>query len=159
MAWLKCQNASPVPPIPTGTFTNDVTRSAPISGYHESHPKSVTLDTRNVASMTVNVSYFVRADANGSSGSWESYAESIASFTFKVDGVTKLSTGNIRAYSNNQGEQRTTGSASYNLTDLPRGNCVFDYDVWIESFYQNGEQLDTFGEACISFSFSNIVYK
>ena len=159
MAWLKCQNTKPVPPIPTTAFVNDVSRSAPISGSHEAHDKSLTIDTRNVASMTVNVTYFVRADATGSSGSWESYAQTIASFTFAVDGVTKLSTGNISVSSTNQGEQRDTRTASYNLSDLPRGNCVFDYNVWIESFYQNGEQLDTFGEAQISFSFSNIVYK
>lgn len=159
MAWLKCQNTKPVPPIPSTVFVNDVTRQAPISGYHESHPKSLIIDTRNVRSMTVNVTYMVRADATGSQGSWTSYARSEASFTFIVDGVTKLSTGIITVYSDNQGTVTDTRTASFDLSDLPRGNCEFDYNVWIESFYQNGEQLDTFGEAEISFSFSNVIYK
>ena len=160
MAWLKCQNASPVPPMPVGTvFSNTKDFDAPISGYHSTYAKSTTLDTRNVASMTVTVNYSVSASASGSSGEWESYARNISAFTFKVDNVTKLSTSNITVYSNNQGTQTTTGSASYTLTDLPRGNCVFDYDIWIESLYQNGEQLDTHAQSSISFTITSVTYK
>lgn len=162
MAWLKCQNAKPAPPIPVGvTYTNSYSKNAPISGYHETHNKSETINTRNVQSLTVRVDYSVRADATGAlpDDSWNSYARNDSAFTFAVNGVTKLSTGNIRAESDNQGTQIETGTATYTITDLPSGDCVFDYNIWIESLYQNGEQLDTYASSSISFTITNVTYK
>jgi len=160
MAWLKCPNTDPVPDIPVGTtYTNNVDVNAPISGYHTAHNKIETIDTRNVVSMTVSVNYSVSASAIGSVDEWTSQATNESSFAFKVNDTTYLSTSIIRVHSDNDGEVKETGSGTYTLTDLPLGECEFEYDIWVENISQNGEQLDTHANSTISFTIDSVVYK
>jgi len=161
MAWLKCPNTDPVPDIPVGTtYTNNVDVNAPISGYQTAHDKSEIIDTRNVVSMTVSVNYSISVYANDTSAlPWTSQATNESSFVFKVNDTTYLSTSIIRVYSDNDGEVKETGSGTYTLTDLPLGECEFEYDVWVENISQNGEQLDTHANSTISFTIDSVVYK
>ena len=174
MAWLKCQNTKPVPPIPTTVFSNSFYRSAqPVSGggtieidgYHIPYNKQEVIDTRNVVSMTIVVNYSLFTYASGGYPddgppyTWESTSDNQCSFRFAVNGTDYLNTPVIEVRSVNDGRVSQSGSATFTITGFPRGNCEFDYNIWLESCDQNGGQLDPNCGATITFQITNVVYK
>ena len=163
MAWLRCSKAKPADPMPVGTtYTNQWSRSAPIETYHASQNRSLTLNTINVASLKVQVNYSIQTYASSvydPSSTWQSEAVSEGSFTFAVNGTTYLSTPNIIVWSRNDGWQSSSGSATYTITGLPRGNCVFNYNIFINSVWQNGGQLDPRSIMTLSFKITEVTYK
>lgn len=157
MAWLKCQMGVTRIPVPTGvTYTNEYYKGAPISGLTWQN-KSEVIDTTSAASITVSVVRYVEVYASGSSGSWSSYAENQSRFVFKVNGTTYVDE-TLRAESSNAGTKTNTATQSYTISNLPAGNCTFEYNFYYD-YYQNGEQLDPHAKTTMSFTITSVTYR
>lgn len=141
MAFLKCLKKEPVPPAPqipiNTTFTNE---------YNSYHDTGVTVNkqevfsTRNVASIKVKVDWWIGAYASIDDSR---RARNISRCYFYVNGVQYLDTGTINVQSNNDGWVTRSGSTTYTITNLPNGDCTFDYNIysqqmWMTNFSYNG---------------------
>lgn len=159
MAWIKIGNGKKIPPIPIGvTYTNDIYKNAPVDSTMTSN-KSETINTKKVKSLTIQVSLICEAHASGGIWdhdhfSWESEATATSTFTFKVNNVTYVSRS-LSSRSKNGGTNRSTYNTIVTVTDLPKGDCVFNYNITMSS-WQNGGQLDPHTRSLLSFTITGM---
>ena len=159
MAWIKIGNGKKIPPIPVGvTYTNSVYKAAPVETTITSN-KSVIINTKKVKSLTIQVSLVCEAHASGGIWdhdhfSWESEASTSSTFTFKVNNVTYVSR-NLSSFSKNDGTRRSTYNTIVTVTNLPKGDCVFNYNITM-SGWQNGGQLDPYIASTLSFTITGM---
>lgn len=150
MAWYKCQNGKGIPPLPETLF--DWAFSG--AQYASDRNESITLNTRNVKSVTFTVRGGTYARGTGNV-----YVDFYI-FNFSVDGVTKVSANEQFRVSSNEDDQPHTNSKSFTVTltdaDLPNGDCVFGFRAY---YNPGGEWWDGVCSGSASVKISNIVYK
>lgn len=159
MAWIKVQNTKKIPPIPIGTtYTNELYKPAVVGGTQTSN-KTEIINTKKTKSLTIQVSLICEAHASGGIWdhdhyTWESECSVSSSFTFKVNDVVYVSRS-LSSYSKNGGTNRSTYNDTITITDLPKGECAFDYNISMSS-NQNGNQLDPHARTVLSFTITNV---
>ena len=152
MAWIKAVEAKPVKPIPIGvTYTNNVTKQAPMATQDEAFNEIETINTKNTNSLTIKLDYDVKVYASGSSGNWSSSATNDTTFTVNVNGSNYLSV-RLNVTSNNNGWETNSGTRTVTVTGLPNGNCSIEYNIYVHSMTQNGEQDDPKAESNLKFT-------
>jgi len=155
MAWLKCNMGSVRIPVPTGvTYTNALEIGASINRTNEWHNKSETINTQSASQIKVRVDYSFGIYASGDG----TYARDETSFVFKVNGTTYLNESKDDV-SNNDGWVNNSYSATYTITNLPAGNCVFDYNFCFVDTYQNSGALSFGAKASIAFTITEVTYR
>lgn len=150
MAWYKCQNGKGIPPLPETLFDWSFSGSQ----YASDRNESITLNTRNVKSVTFTV--YGQTYARGTGSVYTNYYY----FRFSVDGVNKVvADQQFNVYSNSD-DQPHYNSKSFTVTltdaDLPNADCVFGFRV----FYNPGGEW--WGGTCsgsASVKISDITYK
>lgn len=150
MAWYKCQNGKGIPPLPETLFD----WSFQGAQYGSDRNESITLNTRNVKSVTFTV--YGSTYARGTGNVYTNFYR----FIFSVDGIERVSANEqFNVYSNEDDQPHST-SKSFTVTltdaDLPNGDCVFGFRAW---YNPGGEWWDGTCSGSASVKISNIVYK
>ena len=171
MAWIEVrakQYETPYPdPVIGVVYTNGYYQAAQaipggtkqIGGYHIDYPKIETFRTKRIQSLTVSVTWYIEAFAEGydPATGWESSAYNETRFTFKVNDRQFFSIDrSVR--STNQRKVSDGGTTTYTIDNLP-DISIFDYDVYLLNCGQNGDQLDPSVQSSLSFKITDIVYK
>lgn len=161
MAFLKCLRSIPEPPAPqipiNTTFTNQYTsrRDTAIS-----IPKQEIFSTKNVASLKVQVDWYIGAFAGLDDARW---SRNCSECYFYVNGKQYLDTGRIEVQSANDGWVYRSGSPVFTITeaDLPNGNCNFDYNLtvyfmwWRDNIGSSWQGFNTY----VRFTVKEVTYK
>ncbi len=159
MAWIKIGNGKKIPPVPVGvTYTNDIYKGAPVDGTRSSN-KTEIINTKKVKSLTIRVSLVCEAHASGGIWdhdhfTWESECSTSSTFTFKVNDVTYVSRS-LSSRSVNGETNRSTYNTIVTVTDLPKGDCAFVYNITM-SGWQNSGQLDPHSRSTLSFTITDM---
>ena len=147
MAWVKVNNGKKIPPIPVGqTYTNSVYLNAPVWGGGQNHNQSVIINTKKAKTLTIQLYRYMEVYASGSQGepghyTWESSCDGNCVFNFIVNG-RNYSSVRMDIGSKNNGWVRKNDSNTITISDLPKGECEFQYNISSLNAWQNGGQLD-----------------
>lgn len=150
MAWYKCQNGEGIPPLPNTLFDYSFSGAQ----YASDRDGSITLNTRNVKSVTFNV--YGQTYARGTGYVYTNYYY----FRFSVNGVIKVNADNQFNVSSNSDDQPHYNSRTFTVTltdeDLPNGDCTFGFRVY---YNPAGEWWDGTCAGSASVTISSITYK
>ena len=150
MAWYKCQNGKGIPPLPETLFDWSFSGAQ----YGSDRNESITLNTRNVESVTFTVSGGTYARGTGYVYTNFYY------FRFSVDGIERLVADQQFGVNSNRDDQPHSTSKSFTVTltddDLPNGDCIFGFRVF---YNPGGEWWDGVCSGSASVKISDITYK